>query len=197
MSLDAGTRAAILAAGHDPDRIGAAIDRLLHPATFTHLNRPATVGDGILSLSDELASAAEQAYAAAHGLKVWSVGLKGETIRIVNVRREAGSQHVTVSVHGRSYEVDLPLAGDFQVSNALIAAGLVLATGGGAVLKEANRQLLRERTQVIYLRVQPEEIFRRLKKPTDLLSKFSTNEVATKVPKLSQHGSSSFCPLKP
>ncbi len=27
----------------------------------------------------------------------------------------------------------------------------VLATGGGAVLKEANRQLLRERTQVIYL----------------------------------------------
>jgi shikimate kinase len=39
----------------------------------------------------------------------------------------------------------------------------VLATGGGAVLKEANRQLLRERTQVIYLRVQPEEIFRRLK----------------------------------
>ena len=39
----------------------------------------------------------------------------------------------------------------------------VLATGGGAVLKEANRELLRERTQVIYLRVQPEEIFRRLK----------------------------------
>jgi len=39
----------------------------------------------------------------------------------------------------------------------------VLATGGGAVLKEANRELLRERTQVIYLRVQPDEIFRRLK----------------------------------
>ena len=68
--------------------------------------------------------------ARAHGLKVWSVGLKGETIRVVNVRREAGSQHVTVAVHGRTFEVDLPLAGDFQVSNALIAAGLVLATGG-------------------------------------------------------------------
>jgi shikimate kinase len=39
----------------------------------------------------------------------------------------------------------------------------VLATGGGAVLKDANRELLRERTQVIYLRVQPDEIFRRLK----------------------------------
>jgi len=68
--------------------------------------------------------------AAAHGLKVWSVGLRGETIKVLAVRREAGSQHVTVSVKGRAYEVDLPLAGDFQVSNALIAAGLVLAAGG-------------------------------------------------------------------
>ncbi|MCA3560425.1 MAG: UDP-N-acetylmuramoyl-L-alanyl-D-glutamate--2,6-diaminopimelate ligase [Aestuariivirga sp.] len=68
--------------------------------------------------------------AAAHGLKVWSVGLKGGTIRVLGVRREARSQHITVAVHGRAYDVDLPLAGDFQVSNALIAAGLVLATGG-------------------------------------------------------------------
>lgn len=68
--------------------------------------------------------------AAAHGLTVWSVGLSGQSIRVLNVRREAGSQHVTVAVNGRSYQVDLPLAGDFQVSNALIAAGLVLATGG-------------------------------------------------------------------
>ena len=68
--------------------------------------------------------------AAAHGLTVWSVGTKGETIRVLSVRRDAGSQHVTVAVKGRSYEVDLPLAGDFQVSNSLIAAGLVLATGG-------------------------------------------------------------------
>ncbi len=68
--------------------------------------------------------------AAAHGLKLWSVGLKGDTIRVLDVRRDAGSQHMTVAVSGRRYEVDLPLAGDFQVSNALIAAGLVLATGG-------------------------------------------------------------------
>ena len=31
---------------------------------------------------------------------------------------------------GRPYAVDLPLVGDFQVSNALVAAGLVLAAGG-------------------------------------------------------------------
>ena len=39
----------------------------------------------------------------------------------------------------------------------------VMATGGGAVLREANRDLLRERTKVIYLRVQPDELFRRLR----------------------------------
>ncbi len=68
--------------------------------------------------------------AAAHGLKLWSVGTKGETLRVTGVIREAGSQHVSVEVNGRRHQVDLPLAGDFQVSNALIAAGLVLATGG-------------------------------------------------------------------
>ena len=42
----------------------------------------------------------------------------------------------------------------------------VLATGGGAVLREANRALLRERTQVIYLRVTPDELYRRLRHDT-------------------------------
>lgn len=68
--------------------------------------------------------------ARAHGLDVWTVGQTGETIRIIDVKRDASGQHVQVAVHGRPYAVDLPLAGDFQVSNALIAAGLVLATGG-------------------------------------------------------------------
>jgi len=39
----------------------------------------------------------------------------------------------------------------------------VLATGGGAVLRETNRWMLRDRAHVIYLRVQPEEIYRRLR----------------------------------
>ncbi len=42
----------------------------------------------------------------------------------------------------------------------------VMATGGGAVLREANRNLLRQRTHVIYLRVQPDELFRRLRHDT-------------------------------
>lgn len=39
----------------------------------------------------------------------------------------------------------------------------VLSTGGGAVLREVNRQHLRQRCQVIYLRSSPEEIFRRVR----------------------------------
>lgn len=39
----------------------------------------------------------------------------------------------------------------------------VLATGGGAVLREANRAELRSHFHVIYLRSSPEDLFRRLR----------------------------------
>jgi shikimate kinase len=39
----------------------------------------------------------------------------------------------------------------------------VLATGGGVVLRPANRERLRAAGQVIYLRSTPEELFRRLR----------------------------------
>jgi shikimate kinase len=39
----------------------------------------------------------------------------------------------------------------------------ILATGGGAVLRQANRTQLRERFHVIYLRSSPEDLFRRLR----------------------------------
>lgn len=42
----------------------------------------------------------------------------------------------------------------------------VLSTGGGSVLRERNRKLLRERGHVIYLKSAPDELFRRLKNDT-------------------------------
>lgn len=39
---------------------------------------------------------------------------------------------------------------------------VVVATGGGAVLAEANRQNLRARGQVIYLAASPEQLYRRM-----------------------------------
>jgi len=43
---------------------------------------------------------------------------------------------------------------------------LVLATGGGALLRPANRERLKQRTTVIYLRSTPDELYRRLKHDT-------------------------------
>lgn len=45
-------------------------------------------------------------------------------------------------------------------------AEIVLATGGGAVLRRANRDALHQRTHVFYLRSTPEELFRRLRHDT-------------------------------
>ncbi len=42
----------------------------------------------------------------------------------------------------------------------------VVATGGGAVLREANRVALHERSTVIYLRATPEDLARRLRHDT-------------------------------
>ena len=44
--------------------------------------------------------------------------------------------------------------------------GAVVATGGGAVLREANRRALRDHSTAVYLRSTPEELFRRLRHDT-------------------------------
>jgi shikimate kinase len=43
---------------------------------------------------------------------------------------------------------------------------LILGTGGGSVLREANRDLLHRQSTVLYLRSTPEDLFRRLRHDT-------------------------------
>lgn len=43
---------------------------------------------------------------------------------------------------------------------------LLLATGGGAVLRESNRKALKQGSTVVYLRSTPEDLFRRLRHDT-------------------------------
>jgi len=51
-----------------------------------------------------------------------------------------------------------------QVIDGLTLDGpRILATGGGAVLRSENRQSLRERGYVVYLKSQPEELLRRVR----------------------------------
>lgn len=53
------------------------------------------------------------------------------------------------------------------VAAAVAEAGhCVIATGGGAVLREANRQALRQHSTVMYLRTTPEDLARRLRHDT-------------------------------
>lgn len=51
-----------------------------------------------------------------------------------------------------------------MVLNEVVHSTLgVIATGGGIVLRDANREALRSRTVCVYLRSTPEELFRRLR----------------------------------
>ncbi|MBG1231960.1 UDP-N-acetylmuramoyl-L-alanyl-D-glutamate--2,6-diaminopimelate ligase [Aestuariivirga litoralis] len=68
------------------------------------------------------------------GLVPFRVGNKGVELRLVDLKSSGLTQLLTVEYGGQTYQLDLPLAGDFQVSNALVAAGLVIAAGGEAHL---------------------------------------------------------------
>jgi shikimate kinase len=52
------------------------------------------------------------------------------------------------------------------VAELAAGSGAVVATGGGTVLRPANREQLRAHGQVIYLRSSPEELYRRLRHDT-------------------------------
>ena len=52
---------------------------------------------------------------------------------------------------------------EVAIAELAASASGVVATGGGAVLREANRKLLRGHFHVFYLRSSPEDLFRRLR----------------------------------
>lgn len=67
--------------------------------------------------------------ARAAGLEVLTVGRSGTYLTLKRLEHERYRQRAHVEAQGRIHEIDLPLAGDFQVANALVAAGLATATG--------------------------------------------------------------------
>lgn len=70
--------------------------------------------------------------AAARGAHVITVGHAGEGIVVESVTTDALSTVLVLRHDAQRYTVRLPLAGAFQVSNALVAAGLAIATGENA-----------------------------------------------------------------
>jgi UDP-N-acetylmuramoyl-L-alanyl-D-glutamate--2,6-diaminopimelate ligase len=67
--------------------------------------------------------------AASRGAKLIRTGRKGKDIRLVDLAADGFRQRLRVEAFGRIRDIVLPLAGAFQASNALVAAGLVVGTG--------------------------------------------------------------------
>ncbi len=70
------------------------------------------------------------------GLRLLTVGARGdgagEGIRLVEAGIDGFAQKLTLEHRGKTISVRLPLVGGFQVENALVSAGLAIATGSDA-----------------------------------------------------------------
>ncbi|MFL5051650.1 MAG: UDP-N-acetylmuramoyl-L-alanyl-D-glutamate--2,6-diaminopimelate ligase [Xanthobacteraceae bacterium] len=75
---------------------------------------------------DEALAFAEAA--AQRGLRVMTVGGRGSGICALKSAIDGYAQKLTLAHEGRKYHIRLPLVGAFQVENALVAAGLAIAT---------------------------------------------------------------------
>ena len=63
-------------------------------------------------------------------LRVFTVGEQGETIRLLTHTPTQLGQTLEIEFEGQTRSINLPLIGAYQSANALVAAGLALATGG-------------------------------------------------------------------
>jgi UDP-N-acetylmuramoyl-L-alanyl-D-glutamate--2,6-diaminopimelate ligase len=69
------------------------------------------------------------AAARGRGLRLFTVGARGEALKLTAAERDGFATRIAIVFEGYARSLRLPLPGDFQVSNALVAAGLCLATG--------------------------------------------------------------------
>jgi UDP-N-acetylmuramoyl-L-alanyl-D-glutamate--2,6-diaminopimelate ligase len=84
--------------------------------------------DAVINVDHDGAEAVTRA-ANQRGLAVLAVGRKGDGIRLVETMIEGFAQRLRVEHGGRVFAVTLPLVGHFQVENALVAAGIAIASG--------------------------------------------------------------------
>jgi UDP-N-acetylmuramoyl-L-alanyl-D-glutamate--2,6-diaminopimelate ligase len=69
------------------------------------------------------------ATAKARGLAIMTVGHTGSGIRLLDTAIDGFAQTMRVEHANKTYQVRLPLVGEFQIENALVASGLAIATG--------------------------------------------------------------------
>ncbi|MGE0062241.1 MAG: UDP-N-acetylmuramoyl-L-alanyl-D-glutamate--2,6-diaminopimelate ligase [Xanthobacteraceae bacterium] len=108
-----------------------------HPTVEDYFNAKLRLFTALVAPDGAAVVSADSDYAArvvaaakARGLKVVTVGARGEAIRLTGDVVEGFAQVLQLAHAGKNYTVRLPLVGAFQVENALVAAGLVIVSGG-------------------------------------------------------------------
>ncbi len=103
-------------------------------------------GGAAVIVADHDCSADVFEAARGRGLRILSVGTNGdgagEGIRLKEAAIDGFAQKLALEHRGRTYPVRLPLVGHFQIENALVAAGLAIATGSEPDAVFANLERL-------------------------------------------------------
>ena len=89
-------------------------------------------GNPAVIFADDPYSGAAIEVAKKAGLDVKTVGRKGEFLTLMKVEHHQFNQIVEVMHDTVLHRIEFPLAGDFQIANALVACGLAIATGTSA-----------------------------------------------------------------
>jgi UDP-N-acetylmuramoyl-L-alanyl-D-glutamate--2,6-diaminopimelate ligase len=95
-------------------------------------------GGAAVVWADDAHSAAVVEAARARDVRVLTVGQAGEALRLMSRTPTQLGQLLVIAAGDDTHKVTLPLIGAYQTANALVAAGLVIATGGDVSLTLAN-----------------------------------------------------------
>jgi len=102
-------------------------------------------GAAVISADHDCSQAVIDA-ARAKNLRIVAVGSKGdgagEGIRLIGADIDGFAQKLDLEHRGRRHAVRLPLVGEFQIENALVAAGLAIGTGSEPQAVFAELELL-------------------------------------------------------
>ncbi|WP_062012102.1 UDP-N-acetylmuramoyl-L-alanyl-D-glutamate--2,6-diaminopimelate ligase [Aureimonas sp. AU4] len=86
-------------------------------------------GSPAVIFADDRWSGAAVEAAQRAGMTVMTVGRDGGFLKLKRLEHERNRQVAEIDAAGRLHRIVLPLAGEFQMSNALVAAGLAVAGG--------------------------------------------------------------------
>jgi UDP-N-acetylmuramoyl-L-alanyl-D-glutamate--2,6-diaminopimelate ligase len=95
-------------------------------------------GHAVIWADDSDWSARMIAAARQRGLTLLTVGETGETLKLIKRTPTALGQDLVIEAGGQTHKIALPLIGAYQAANALVSAGLVIATGGDIKLTLGN-----------------------------------------------------------